>query len=988
MSVSKVYAPIRRVVLAKARRLQPIAALMKQGLRRAFLFTAACSMLLIGQSALYVSRVAADTLSSGWWTGSPALNQAFGCTGTLSEPPRGSCAHFHGGIDVGLSCNTPIYAPVDVTYLGINQEAGYGTTDPMVRLPDGHDILLAHARDVQVSQVGSRINRGAVIALVGGDRAAEGYPDWSSGCHLHFEVRPGGGSSSSSIDPMPYIYSTPGITGSWAAPTPGDGNAALVNPLGLSVKVHAQDFTGTGLSRVNIRWATEGTDQWSVQTHWIGLTQTAYTDDYTYTITSPTGGWPNSLILNFDVYANNGKVNSAHEGLRRVCLSGASCTTVATSPPRGGGLGGGGSSGGGSGGGVSGPVGCTPGQYQAAVFVDSSYGGACVVKGVGEYLSPEAIGLPNDSVSSIKVGSGANVRLCENANLTSPCFYYSADDDRLGYFDSLGDNTLSSMKVEGGGPTTGCVPGEREVAFFVDENYQGTCIIRGVGRYDDPAALGLPNDTISSVRLGARANVRICANNNNDSPCDQFESDRADLTATTVQNNTASSAEVTLKGGIALCDGTNFGGECKYFGAGNTGETLKNLSNEGFDNRTESVRYDPDWAGLYHIVLYTDQNQTGYLYHADNSVADLHDPYNNNISSIKIYKNQPPNARALAPANGTIFPAATTSVTLNYTEGQEKHVHVWNSNGYDITSDWNASETYTLTGLAPGTYSWQAQSRSPSVGEGAWSAVQTFSINTPPTVTGGTITVNGGTAQSIQVQAFDAEQSTLTLTAGGLPSFATFTNNGGGLGTLALSPGASVSGQFTITVTANDGDVAGSGTIVVTVNPAQPTGYQAQYFNNRTLSGTPVLTRDEPAIDNDWGGGSPDPSVPNDNFSARWTKTINYAAGAYRFSVTADDGVRLYIDGALAIDKWLDQGATTYTVDNALSAGDHSIKMEYYENGGGAVAKMSYQQVASPAPSANIAAGLYKLTNAGSGKVLDASGAGTSRASGALRARW
>ena len=77
----------------------------------------------------------------------------------------------------------------------------------------------------------------------------------------------------------------------------------------------------------------------------------------------------------------------------------------------------------------------------------------------------------------------------------------------------------------------------------------------------------------------------------------------------------------------------------------------------------------------------------------------------------------------------------------------------------------------------------------------------------------------------------------------------------------------------------------------------------------------------------------------SDYFSARWTRTSHFDAGSYEFSVTADDGVRLYIDGKLVIDKWIDQGPTTYIVTKTLTAGDHSIKMEYYERWVGAVAK-------------------------------------------------
>ena len=126
----------------------------------------------------------------------------------------------------------------------------------------------------------------------------------------------------------------------------------------------------------------------------------------------------------------------------------------------------------------------------------------------------------------------------------------------------------------------------------------------------------------------------------------------------------------------------------------------------------------------------------------------------------------------------------------------------------------------------------------------------------------------------------------------------------------------------------------------VSVSADLPTdSYFAEFFNNRSLRDTPVLTREDQVIDFDWGRGSPGPGVNSDYFSARWTKTSHFDAGSYEFSVTADDGVRLYIDGELVIDKWVDQGPTTYIVTKTLAEGDHSIKMEYYEHWVGAVAK-------------------------------------------------
>jgi hypothetical protein len=131
------------------------------------------------------------------------------------------------------------------------------------------------------------------------------------------------------------------------------------------------------------------------------------------------------------------------------------------------------------------------------------------------------------------------------------------------------------------------------------------------------------------------------------------------------------------------------------------------------------------------------------------------------------------------------------------------------------------------------------------------------------------------------------------------------------------------------------------------------TSWKAEYFNNRYLSGSPSMVRNDGTafLNFDWGGGSPGSScgIGADNFSARWTRTVYFNAGTYRFTVTSDDGFRLYVDGSLKLNKWFDQAPTTYTADVPLSIGNHAIKMEYYENGGGAVAKLSWHTVSQQA---------------------------------------
>jgi hypothetical protein len=120
--------------------------------------------------------------------------------------------------------------------------------------------------------------------------------------------------------------------------------------------------------------------------------------------------------------------------------------------------------------------------------------------------------------------------------------------------------------------------------------------------------------------------------------------------------------------------------------------------------------------------------------------------------------------------------------------------------------------------------------------------------------------------------------------------------------------------------------------------------FEGSYYSDRNF-GTLAATRTDSVIDFDWGTGSPMPGMPADNFSVRWIGDFNFdTAGSYSFSTTADDGVRIYVEGNLIIDRWFDQGPTNYKADINLAAGAHRIQMDYYENGGGAVAKLSWSQ--------------------------------------------
>ena len=130
---------------------------------------------------------------------------------------------------------------------------------------------------------------------------------------------------------------------------------------------------------------------------------------------------------------------------------------------------------------------------------------------------------------------------------------------------------------------------------------------------------------------------------------------------------------------------------------------------------------------------------------------------------------------------------------------------------------------------------------------------------------------------------------------------------------------------------------------------AQDAQWVGQFWNNRDLTGPVALTRFENTIDFNWFGGSPDPAINDDNFSARWTRTINFAPGTYRFYATMDDGMRIWVDNQLVVDDWNFSQERTRTFDRALN-GNHSIRIDYFEAGGMAVARFWWEQIGTGGP--------------------------------------
>jgi peptidoglycan/xylan/chitin deacetylase (PgdA/CDA1 family) len=172
------------------------------------------------------------------------------------------------------------------------------------------------------------------------------------------------------------------------------------------------------------------------------------------------------------------------------------------------------------------------------------------------------------------------------------------------------------------------------------------------------------------------------------------------------------------------------------------------------------------------------------------------------------------------------------------------------------------------------------------------------------------------------VGAFDATQNNAAVVSSvknGIVSFNVYPSNG--------------------TVTLKCNNCNGQPPVVI-----KPGCLKASYFANISLTGTPSKVQAETKIDNNWAANAPFAGFPADNFSVRWEGFVNVpVTGSYTFTMTGDDGIRLWVNNQLIIDKWIDQSATTYNIAVAMTQGDSvPIKMEYYEKGGSAVAKLAW----------------------------------------------
>lgn len=132
-------------------------------------------------------------LTLSWPMAGARVTQPFGPSTLTLEPPLGPFKHFHTGIDVAAPFGTTVTAAAAGVVVAVGHSAvGYGN---YVVIGHGGGImtLYGHLLETDV-EVGNMVARGQRIGL-------EGSTGWSTGPHVHFELRINDAVS----DPMPYL---------------------------------------------------------------------------------------------------------------------------------------------------------------------------------------------------------------------------------------------------------------------------------------------------------------------------------------------------------------------------------------------------------------------------------------------------------------------------------------------------------------------------------------------------------------------------------------------------------------------------------------------------------------------------------------------------------------------------------------------------------------------------------------------------------------
>jgi len=152
--------------------------------------------------------------------------------------------------------------------------------------------------------------------------------------------------------------------------------------------------------------------------------------------------------------------------------------------------------------------------------------------------------------------------------------------------------------------------------------------------------------------------------------------------------------------------------------------------------------------------------------------------------------------------------------------------------------------------------------------------------------------------------------------------------------------------------------VAANGGFAIAASlPPTGTGLTANYYTNasstytNTINFHPTnlfLTRDDTLIDFTWGPAAT-PNLSNGNYTVRWTGQVQpQYSETYFFETRTDEGVKLWVNDQLLIDRWQIQNSTWTNAITLVADVRYNIRMEYFNRGGSARARLSWFSPSQP----------------------------------------
>ena len=153
--------------------------------------------------------------------------------------------------------------------------------------------------------------------------------------------------------------------------------------------------------------------------------------------------------------------------------------------------------------------------------------------------------------------------------------------------------------------------------------------------------------------------------------------------------------------------------------------------------------------------------------------------------------------------------------------------------------------------------------------------------------------------------------------------------------------------SFSIDLTGANLPASGTGNGFVGLSASTTTGYLAKYYSSPNFSGAPVVVAVNAAVTDGnngiWGAGAPGAgSIAADTFSARWSGQVQpQFSETYTFLVTADDGVRLKINGQIQPLKFVASTTSAGTYSYNSTTGNAVITHSGLQAGSFIVGELS-----------------------------------------------